>query len=454
GRRLTRPLLLEDLDQRLFLARRRVLLDRVVDENRVAEQVEDRLVRGRVELEPRRGVLGRQGAEQRRDRQLALPVDAGVDDALLVDLELEPGAAARHQVGGEDLLGRVLRFHQVGAGRTDELRDDHALGAVDDERAPLGHHREVAHEDPLLADLAGLLVDEADHHRERGLVRQVLLPAFLDRELGLAELVLAELDGERAGVVLDRRDVVDRLPEPFAQEPVEGLTLDVDQVGEVEDVLETREGLARAWRSDRLGQRNRASLGRYGDEGRSGIRRGSGVLRRAGRKNWVLRRRTSQYRAANPPAARDATRAGDADKQMVPRFRPRSGAFSGPDDDRVLAEDAAHPGRVHVRGRDPEGVGAGLAGLPGQGDAVRARERRRAAGALVVGEAEARRELRAVVDVAALRVCPVAGDRVRGVVLAERRMVARDRDLDHGLVADADVAGRQRARLEDDRACG
>jgi hypothetical protein len=38
-------------------------------------------------------------------------------------------------------------------------------------------------------------------------------PALLDRELRLAELVLAELDGERAGVVLDRRDVVDRLPE-------------------------------------------------------------------------------------------------------------------------------------------------------------------------------------------------------------------------------------------------
>src|SRR5204862_388288 len=118
-----------------------------------------------------------------------------------------------------------------------------------------------------------LLVDEADHHRERGLIRQVLLPAFLDRELGLTELVVAELDGERAGVVLDRRDVVDRLAEAFAQEPVEGLTLDVDQVGEVENVLETRERLARAWRSDRLGQRNRASLGRYvmrGEAGSSG----------------------------------------------------------------------------------------------------------------------------------------------------------------------------------------
>jgi hypothetical protein len=112
-----------------------------------------------------------------------LPVDAGVDDALLVDLELEPRAARRHQVRGEDLLRRVLRLHQVGAGRADELRDDHALGAVDDERAVLGHHREVAHEDTLLADLARLRVDEADGHRERCLVGQVLLAALGDRVL-------------------------------------------------------------------------------------------------------------------------------------------------------------------------------------------------------------------------------------------------------------------------------
>ena len=269
-RRLTRALLLEDLDQRLFLARGRVLLERRLDEVRVVEQLEDRLVRARVEREPGGRVLGRQRAEQRRDRQLALAVDAGVDDALLVDLELEPRAAARHQVGGEDLLGRVLRLHQVGAGAPDELRDDHALGAVDDERPPLGHHREVAHEDPLLADLAGVLVDEPDRHRERGLIGQVLLAALLDRELRHTELVVAELDGQRAGVILDRRDVVDRLAEAFAHEPVEGLTLDVDQVGEVKDVLETGKRLARARRSDRLGQVRQPPLRRALNEERTG----------------------------------------------------------------------------------------------------------------------------------------------------------------------------------------
>jgi hypothetical protein len=230
-RRLARALLLEHLDQRLLFTCGGVLLERVDDEDRVVEELEDRLVRRRIELEPGRGVLLREGAQQRRNRELALPVDARVDDALLVDLELEPRAARRHQVRGEDLLGRVLGLHQVGARAADELRHDYALGAVDDERAPLGHHREVAHEDRLFPDLARLLVDEADRHRERSLVGQILLTAFLDRELRLAELVGAELDREGAGVILDRRDVVDRLAKALVQEPLKRGLLDVDQVG-------------------------------------------------------------------------------------------------------------------------------------------------------------------------------------------------------------------------------
>src|SRR4051794_26099335 len=261
-RRLAGALLLEDLDQGLLLAGGGILVEGIDDVRRIVEEGEDRLVRRRVELEARRRVLGREGAEERRDRQLALPVDTGVSDALLVDLELEPRAAARHEVGREDLLRRVLRLHEVGARRTDELRDDDALGAVDDERAVLGHHREVAHEDRLLADLARLLVDEADRHRKRSLVGQVLLTALLDGELRRAEQVIGELDGERAGVVLDRRDVVDRLAKAVVQEPLERGLLDVDQVGEVEDVFNTGKRLAGAGRSDLRGQRKSLPWGR------------------------------------------------------------------------------------------------------------------------------------------------------------------------------------------------
>ena len=260
GGRLTWPLLLEHLDDRLLLAGGGVLLEGVRDVDRVVEQREDRLVRGGVDLEPGRRVLLRERAQERRDRQLPLAVDARVDDSLLVDLELEPRAARRHQVGCENLLRRVLRLHQVGAGASHELGDDHPFGAVDDECALVGHHREVPHEDRLLPNLACFLVHEPDHHRERSLVGEVLLAALLDRERGRPELVRSELHRERAGVVLDRRYVVDRLPKAFRQKPGVGSLLDIDQVRYFKDVVEAGETCALRTSGDLTGQLAATSL--------------------------------------------------------------------------------------------------------------------------------------------------------------------------------------------------
>ena len=221
-RRLTRALLLEQLDQRPLL-RLRVLgvgLDRVPDVDGVVEELEDLLV-GR---DPDR-------AQQHGDGQLALAVDADVDPPLLVDLELEPRPAGGHQVRDEDLLLAVLGLHHVGARRTDELRHDDALGPVDDERAPLGHPGEVPHEDRLLADLSGVAVLERDLHVEGPRVDHVLLAALGDRRRRVVEPQLAEDHRQIAGVVLDRRDVVDRLAQPALRrvsQPFEGAALDVD----------------------------------------------------------------------------------------------------------------------------------------------------------------------------------------------------------------------------------
>jgi hypothetical protein len=137
-------------------------------------------------------------------------------------------------------LGSIRRPH--------ELRHDDALRAVDDERPPVGHPREVAHEHRLLADLARLAVDEADGDRQRPRVREVLLPALVQGRDGRVELELAELDGEVAGVVLDGRDVIDGLSQATAlrvDKPGEGLLLDVDEIRNLEDLVETREVAAR-----------------------------------------------------------------------------------------------------------------------------------------------------------------------------------------------------------------
>ena len=239
-RRLARTLLLEQLDQRALLRARdlRVGVHRVADVERVVEEVQDLFV-ARVTHR----------AQQHRDGQLALAVDADVDAALLVDLELEPRTAGRHEIGDEDLLLRVLGLHQVRARGTDQLRHDDALGAVDHERAAIGHPREVAHEHRLLADLARLAVDEADRDGQRPRVREVLLAALVERSDGLVERELPELHGEIAGVVLDGRDVVDRLaqtPTLRINKPGEGLLLDVDEVRDLDRPVETRERTSRA----------------------------------------------------------------------------------------------------------------------------------------------------------------------------------------------------------------
>ena len=139
------------------------------------------------------GLAEAERLEQHGDRLLALAVDADVDDVLLVDLELEPRAAAGDHLGVDDvLLGRGLVGvdAEVDAGRAHELRHDDALGAVDDEGAAVGHHREVAHEDGLLLDLTGLRVHEPRGDEQRARVGHVALAALVLRVLRRVEDVV------------------------------------------------------------------------------------------------------------------------------------------------------------------------------------------------------------------------------------------------------------------------
>ena len=136
----------------------------------------DRLVEGRQDLL----AVHAEREEQRRHRDLAAAVDARMHDVLGVELDVEPGAAIGDDAGGEQQLARGMGLALVvveeDARRAVHLRDDDALGAVDDEGAVRRHERHVAHVDVLLLDVldrlgAGLLVDiehdEAQRHLER-----------------------------------------------------------------------------------------------------------------------------------------------------------------------------------------------------------------------------------------------------------------------------------------------
>ena len=261
GGRLARAQLAVDVEERLVLRGGVVLLEREVD----------RLVRTELFTDLR--VVPAERLEQHGDVLLALAVDADRDDVLLVDLELEPGTARRDDLGGEDVLvrGLVDRALEVDAGRADELRHDDPLGAVDDEGALVGHQREVAHEDRLRLDLTGLVVHELGRDEQRRRVGEVAVLALFDRVLRGLEPVVAEAQRHGALEVLDRADLLEDLleaglvgdglagggslvdpspPHLVAQQPVEALDLEVEQIGDCEglgDLGETQPGRWWCW---------------------------------------------------------------------------------------------------------------------------------------------------------------------------------------------------------------
>ena len=164
--------------------------------------------------------------------------------AALIDLELEPRAARGDELGLVDAHAVVHLGGEVHAGRADELRDDDALGAVDDEGAALRHEREVAHEDELLLDLAGLLVDEADVNEEGRLVGDVLGTALRDGVRGVAELVVTEGDLQGVRGVLDRGELGEGLGKALSHEALERLLLHGDQVRQLHRGSNLAKGLA------------------------------------------------------------------------------------------------------------------------------------------------------------------------------------------------------------------
>ena len=153
------------------------------------------------------GAAQAERAQEDRRQELALAVDAHVEQVLGVVLELDPRAAIRNDLRDVE---RLVFGVEEGARRAVQLADDDTLGAVDDERAVVGHQRDVAVVDLLLLDVAdglhaglGVLVpdDETDRHLERHGVGHAAFLALVDVVLQL----------ETNGIAADVADVAARV---------------------------------------------------------------------------------------------------------------------------------------------------------------------------------------------------------------------------------------------------
>ena len=191
-------------------------------------------------------VVAAHGLEEEGDGQLAVLVDADVENIVHVRLILQPRAVVgyhRSAVGG--YLRLVGLFVVIDAGGADYLRHDDALRAVDDEGAAGGHEREVAHEYLLLLDLLGLAVAQADADLERRGVGGVARLALLNGVLRfVVHGVIDEAELQVAGIVRHRGHVAEDFPQPGLEEPLVRLFLDLQQVGHVLDLHAPGEALS------------------------------------------------------------------------------------------------------------------------------------------------------------------------------------------------------------------
>ena len=223
GGRLARTQATVDLDEGVLTGKGGVALQGALDHIGVTEQLDDVFV----------GDGDAKGAQEHRGALLALTVDGDHELVALVDLKLKPGTAGRDDLGLVDLLARIHLGAVVHARGADELRDDDTLGTVDDEGALISHHGEVAHEDELLLDLAGLLVGETDVGQKRSLIGHILLAALLDGVRGVAELMLAEGNLENMVLALDGAGFLERLTKALVLKTLKGFPLNRDKVGEL-----------------------------------------------------------------------------------------------------------------------------------------------------------------------------------------------------------------------------
>ena len=167
---------------------------------------------------------------------------------LLLDVELDPFAAVGVDGARDQRLGIATRGEND-SGRPNQLRHHNTLGAIDDERALVGHHGEVTHEHRLFLDFAGACVHEPGPNENRGREGHVALAALFNGEfwpwtkvrIGGVEL---EFEPQRAGEIFDRRDVSEGFSEAMVEEPFEGRLLDTNELREWEHFVEVGKGVA------------------------------------------------------------------------------------------------------------------------------------------------------------------------------------------------------------------
>ena len=134
----------------------------------------------------------------------------------------------------------------VHARRTDELRDDDALSAVDDKGAAGSHQREVTHVDVAFLDLTGRLVEQARLYSERRRIGGVAHLTFNDAVVGVidVEMIVDKIEDKVVLIIGNARDIPEYFLETFFEEPAVGSLLNLNKIRHTDDFIDFAEAHA------------------------------------------------------------------------------------------------------------------------------------------------------------------------------------------------------------------
>ena len=125
-----------------------------------------------------------------------------------------------------------------------ELRNDDALGTVDDERTVFRHQGEIAHVDIGFLDFGSLAVVQVDVNVQRRGVGHIPLAAALHGVLRLTQRIIREGQFQIAVVVGDGRGVCQNLFQVGFEEPLIRPLLHLDQIRHFQTFVDAGEAHA------------------------------------------------------------------------------------------------------------------------------------------------------------------------------------------------------------------
>ena len=181
-----------------------------------------------------------EGADKGGYGKLAVFVDAHIENVVNIGFIFQPRASVGDNGGRIKLLtGFVVIHFIVNARRTNELRNDNALGAVDYKGAARSHQRKITHKDVALFNFARRFIQQAGGHAQRGGIGRVSDLTFNYAVVGAVNIegIVDEVKHKVVLIIGDSRNILEYFLKTFLKEPAVGFLLHLNEIRHINDFI-------------------------------------------------------------------------------------------------------------------------------------------------------------------------------------------------------------------------